>query len=151
MKNMPINSSDTSNYFKGMLILISRKKQITHKERTLLMDIAHLLGFNKAYIDSAIDDFMNNKNIKTEIPLFSNWEVAELFLKDGIKLAFTDKTLTVEQIEWLMAVAIKNTLSKQWFFIELENYLDNYEFNYNTEFELQKHMYRTYKKRAYAY
>ena len=148
---MTINPLDCSNYFKGLLILVGRKKTITNNEKVLLKKIGELLGFNHSYIDSSMDDFTQNKFVVEEIPSFSNWEIAELFLKDGIKLAFANKMLTVKQIEWLMAVAIKNNLSKQWFFIELENYLDNYEFNYETEFELQKYIFKVYRERTYAY
>jgi hypothetical protein len=148
---MRINPLDTSNYFRGLLVLVSREKQINQKERTLLKKIGRILGFNQNFIDSAIDDLSNNKYVKTEVPLFSNCEVVELFLKDGIKLAFANDTLTIKQIEWLMAIAIRNRISKQWFFIELENYIENCSTEYNEEFELPKYFVPSYAEAVYVY
>jgi hypothetical protein len=148
---MRINPLDTSNYFRGLLVLVSREKQINQRERTLLKKIGRFLGFNQDFIDSAIDDLINNKYVKTEAPLFSNCEVVELFLKDGIKLAFANDALTIKQIEWLMAIAIRNRISKQWFFIELENYIENCSTEYNEEFELPKHFVPSYAEAVYVY
>jgi hypothetical protein len=148
---MRINPLDTSNYFRGLLVLVTREKQITNKERTLLKKIGCFLGFNKAFIDSAIDDFINNKYANTEVPLFSNCEVAELFIKDGITLAFANNILSLRQIEWLVEIALTNKLSKQWFFIELENYLENFNSDLEEEFELQKHLVPSYAETAYAF
>ena len=148
---MRINPLDTSNYFRGLLVLISREKQINQRQRTLLKKIGRFLGFNHDFIDSAINDLVNNKYVKTEVPLFSNCAVVELFLKDGIKLAFINDTLTLKQIEWLMAIAIRNRISKQWFFIELENYLDNFSSGYNEEFELPKHVVPSYAEVVYVH
>jgi hypothetical protein len=148
---MRIHPLDTSNYFRGLLVLVSREKQINQRERTLLKKMGRFLGFNQDFIDSAIDDFINNKYVKTEVPLFSNCAVVELFLKDGIKLAFANDTLTIKQIEWLMAIAITNKISKQWFFIELENYIENCSAEYNEEFELQKHFVPSYAEAVYVY
>lgn len=150
-RTMTINPLDTSNYFKGLLILAGREKQITQDERSSLKKIGDLLGFNHAFIDAAINDFVNNKYIKSEIPQFSCTDIAELFLKDGIKLAFTNNILSVYQIDWLMTFAIENKLSKQWFFIELENYLDNHNSGQEIDFEVQKHMVHTYIEGAYYY
>jgi hypothetical protein len=148
---MRINPLDTSNYFRGLLVLVSREKQINQREKILLKKIGRILGFNQDFIDSAIDDFLNNKYVKTEVPLFSSCAAAELFLKDGIKLAFANDTLTLKQVEWLMAIAIRNRISKQWLFIELENYLENFSSGYNEEFELPKHFVPSYAEAVYIY
>ena len=145
---MTINPLDTSNYFRGLLILAGREKQITQNERSSLKKIGDLLGFNHTFIDTAINDFVNNKYVKAEIPQFSSTDIAELFLKDGIKLAFANDILKIQQIDWLMSFAIVNKLSKQWFFIELENYLDNHYSNQEVAFELQKYVVHTYKESA---
>jgi hypothetical protein len=148
---MRINPLDTSNYFRGLLVLVSREKQINQRERTLLKKIGRFLGFNQDFMDSAIDDLIKNKYVKTEAPLFSNCEVAELFLKDGIKLAFANDTLTIKQIEWLITIAIRNRISKQWFFIELENYIENCSTEYDEEFELPKHIVPSNAEAVYVY
>ena len=148
---MTINPLDTSNYFKGLLILAGREKHITENERTSLKKIGSILGFNHAFIEAAISDFISNEFIKAEIPQFSSPEIAESFLKDGIKLAFTNNILNVHQIDWLMEFAVENKLSKQWFFIELENYLDKYNSGREVDFELQKYMMHTNRNNAYIH
>ena len=148
---MTINSLDTSNYFRGLLTLAGREKQITQNEKRSLKKIGSILGFNHYFIDAAINDFTNNKHIKADIPQFSCTEIAELFLKDGIRLAFTNNILSVQQIDWLMSFAVKNKLSRQWFFIELENYLDNHYSNQDVDFELQKYVVHTYKESTFVH
>ena len=148
---MTINPLDTSNYFKGLLILAGREKHITENERTSLKKIGSILGFNNAFIEAAISDFINNEFIKAEVPQFSSFEIAESFLKDGIKLAFTNNILNVHQIDWLMEFAVENKLSKQWFFIELENYLDKYNSGREADFELQRYIVHTNENNAYVH
>lgn len=148
---MTINPLDTSNYFRGLLILAGREKHITENERTSLKKIGSILGFNHAFIEAAISDFINNEFIKAEVPQFSSFEIAESFLKDGIKLAFTNNILNVHQIDWLMEFAVENKLSKQWFFIELENYLDKHNSGWAVDFELQKYIVHTNGNSVYIH
>ncbi len=148
---MTINPLDTSNYFRGLLMLAGSEKQITQNEKSLLKKIGDLLGFNHTFTDAAINNFVNNKYANAEIPQFSNTDIAELFIKDGIRLAFTNDILKIQQIDWLMAFAIENKLSKQWFFIELENYLDNHNSNQEVDFELQKYVVPTYKESTFVH
>ena len=148
---MTVNPLDTSNYFRGLLILACSEKPITNNEKISLKKIGSILGFNHSFVEASIDDFVNNKHIKPDVPQFSCTEIAELFLKDGIKLAFTNNILSVHQIDWLIAFAIENKLSKQWFFIELENYLDNHEGSQETDFEFPRYIVHTYGEASYTY
>ena len=148
---MTINPLDTSNYFRGLLMLAGSEKQITQDEKILLKKIGGVLGFNHSFMEVSINDFENNKHIKADTPRFSDPEIAELFLKDGIKLAFTNNILSVHQIDWLMTFAVENRLSKQWFFIELENYLDSHNSSREIEFELPKHVVQKYNESTFIH
>ena len=135
---MNINPTDCTNYFKGLLVLACREKPISYKERNHLINTGRTLGLSDEVITSYLGEAINNKNTSEEIPCFSSHEIAELFLKDGIKLSFADNMLSLGQIDCLIKFAVKNKLSKQWFFIELENFLDNYQSVNEGELELQR-------------
>jgi hypothetical protein len=137
---MTINPLDRSNYFKGLLVLVGYEKNITENKKEMLKKVADILGFNHHFVDKAIEDFFENEFIIEEPPLFSNFYFAETFIKDGIKISLSDKILKLDQIEWLSAIASKNNLSRQWFFIELENFLENYGSGFNKNFEIQKYL-----------
>jgi hypothetical protein len=148
---MIINPLDKSNYFKGLLVLAGKEKEISINEKFSLQNVAAILGFDHNFVNKAIDDFFKNKYITEEPPMFSDSKFAEIFIKDGVKLAFADKALSIHQIEWLTATALKNKLSKQWVFIELENFLDNYSPDFIEHFEIQKIADHNYKGSSYIY
>lgn len=135
---MELNLIDKSNYFKGLLILIRKKKAVTESTRRTVKRIAAVLDFNQDFVDSSIKNLLVNKNIVEEPPKFSDYRLAESFIKDGMRLAFSDGILNLFQIQWLASTAEKNNLSKQWFFMELEDFFDQYESNSETTFEIQK-------------
>ena len=148
---MIINPYDRSNYFKGLLILVGKDKNITPNESLLIKKIGNILGFSHDFINQAINNFFENNYIIEEPPVFSNYHFAELFIKDGIKIAFVNKVLNLDQVEWLSATALKNNLSKQWFYIELENLLESYNSNDNANFEIQKYFDRLNNNNSYIY
>lgn len=132
------NSSDAANYFKGLIFLVCQEKVVSQNEMMLLRKVGTSLGFNNSFIEKTVDELLQNNSQLREPPIFSNCSTAEIFLKDGIKLAFADKVLSLRQIEWLMATALKNKLSRQWVFIELENILEFDNVDFNGDFECQK-------------
>ncbi len=145
------NATDKSNYFKGLLVLVGKDKDITQNERELIKKIGNILGFNHNFVDKAINNFLKNKYIIEDPPIFSNYDLAEIFIKDGIRVALVDKVLNLDQITWLSNTALKNNLSKQWFFIELENLLENYNSGFNTYFEIQKYFNHLYDDTSFVY
>ncbi len=147
---MKINPLDRSNFFKGLLILVGKEKNFTQNECTMLKDIAKSLGFNYEFADKAIKNFLGNKYIIEEPPVFSDCNFAEIFIRDGMKIALSDKILNVDQIEWLSKTALKNHLSKQWVFIELESLLDNFNSRVETNFEIQKYAGPIYNNSSFA-
>jgi hypothetical protein len=148
---MIINPIDKSNYFKGLLVLVSKDKDISKNESELIKKIGNILGFNHDFVDKAIKNFFKNKYIVEDPPLFSSFIFAEMFLKDGITLALTNKVLNLDQIKWLTAAASKNNLSLQWLFIELENHLEDFYSGSEANFEIQKYLNQMYNDNSFAY
>lgn len=139
MELIPI---DKSNYFKGLLILIRKKKAVTEFARRTVKTIAAVLDFNQDFVDSSIKNLLVNKNIVEEPLKFSDCRLAESFIKDGLRLALSDGVLNQLQLQWLVNTAQKNNLSKKWFFMELEDFFDQNESNSEMTFEIQKRKHR---------
>jgi len=135
---MKFNLIDKSNYFRGLLILIRKNETLTESTSRKVKRIATVLEFNQDFVDSSVKNLLVNKNIVEEPPKFSDYRLAESFIKDGIRLAFSDGNINLLQIQWLANTAQKNNLSKQWFFMELEDFIDRYELNSEMIFEIKK-------------
>ena len=132
------NSMDRSYYFKGMLLLVRKDEKISGEERALLMRIGKILRFNQRFCEQTIDDLLRNEHI-TELPLqFSNKEWAEVFLKDAIKIAYSDHELHIKEYNWLQQIARTNNISDQWLLEQLSDFLNNHELNKEVRFEVQK-------------
>ena len=148
---MIINPIDKSNYFKGLLVLVGKDKEINQNESDLIKKVGNILGFNHDFVDKAIKNFFKNKYIIEEPPVFSNYNFAELFIKDGIRMALINKVINLDQMKWLETAAVKNNLSKQWLFIELENLLENNNSGVEFYFEIQKYLNLLYDDSLFAY
>ena len=128
---------DRSNYFRSLLILLRKNDQIKEEEKIMVCKIAKVMGFEKGFTENAINELLVNEYLIEDPPLFSNLKLAEAFIKDGIKLAFADKGLHIFEYNWLILIANKNNLSNQWFYIELEDFLENKKPNMENSFEIQ--------------
>ncbi len=135
---MDSNFLDKSNYFRGLILLIGKDKKITKSEKGIIKSIAKTLNYNQEFVDRAMNDLFANKYIVMEPPEFSNLRFVEIFIRDGLRIALTDGVIDLREIHWLMSVAQKNRLSKQWFFSELEYFLDNYNSKVKDVYEIQK-------------
>lgn len=112
---------DRSNYFKGLLLLIGKDFVISKEERSLLKSIGKTLGFENKFIENSIINLLENQYIVDEPPEFSNKEIAKIFIRDGIKLAISDKELHPFELEWLKDAVKVNDLKPQWFSSQLES------------------------------
>ena len=137
---MTVNQIERSNYFRGLLFLIGNDGKIQSDKKEILDALASVLGFNQDYVEQELNDFIGNLYIAETPPKFSNHILAETFLKDGIRIAFEDKALHISELKWLVTFSAENYLSKQWFFVELENFLDNYDSYSTSSFEIQKYL-----------
>ncbi|MCL4549993.1 MAG: hypothetical protein M1495_15655 [Bacteroidetes bacterium] len=117
---MEIKIQDKSNYLRSILILIGKDGKIGKAERQMVLKLSHILGFSKSFCEEAVNDLLENEYIIDDPPLFSDKEIAEAFLKDGIRIAFADKGIHLYEMNWLKAVGDKNNISPEWQLSEFE-------------------------------
>ena len=113
---------------------------ISSKKYNMIEELGVLLGFNKNFIDKSLNNLFENKYISKEPPKFSNVIFAEAFLRDCLKIALSDNDLQLDEIQWLWNVASLNSLSKQWFYWELEDYLDHKDKISDPTYEVLKYI-----------
>jgi uncharacterized tellurite resistance protein B-like protein len=112
---MKISVIDSSNYFRGLLLLIRKDGKITESEIQLMKSIGKALGFERKFCDNAIHEILENKYIVDATPEFSMKELAIKFIKDGLALAFSDNEIHPSEAEWLRSTANKNGIDLTWF------------------------------------
>jgi hypothetical protein len=114
---MKISVIEKSLYFKGLLLLIRKDREIQEEEKQLMMRIGPIMGFEKKFCENAIDEIIHNKNIDDSPPLFSNSTIAEYFIHDAIIISLADKEIHETEIAWLTDIARANGI---------ENILNDY-------------------------
>lgn len=111
---MTISVRDGSEYFRGLLLLISKDRRISEAETVLMKRIGKALGFDKDFCDNAIQEIIGNRFVVGEPPVFSTRELAMKFIRDGLMLASADDEMHPFEISWLQSVAEKNRLDAEW-------------------------------------
>lgn len=112
---MPIPIIDRSNYLKGLLITARKDKKLVDSEKKIIRDIAEKLGFASDFYEETLKNLLANKYINEEPIKFSDKKIAESFLIDGLKLAYSDNFVESSEIEWLKKTAKENDISEKWF------------------------------------
>src|SRR4030066_903588 len=107
---MKISIIDRSLYFRGLMLLIRKDREIRYEEKQLMMRIGAILGFEKKFCKNAIDEIIHNKNIDDSPPLFSNSKIAEYFIHDAIIISLADKEIHEAEIAWLNDIARANDI-----------------------------------------
>jgi len=119
---MKITVLDASNYFKGLLLLIRKDRQISQPEIDLMKSIGEWLGFEKEFCANAINEILDNTYIEDVPPGFSTKELAIKFIKDGLYIAFVDhEDIHPDEERWLISTIQKNGLDLDFFLIEMES------------------------------
>ncbi len=118
---MRLNQIDKSNYFRAMLLLSGKDKKISTEERQFIDSLGRKLGFEESFRRNAINSLFENDYIEKEPPRFSTPEIAESFIRDGIKLIASDPQINHQEIEWLLNVARINGIDENIIFEELNN------------------------------
>ena len=113
---------DRSNYLRGLLILIGKDRKITNEEKEMMRKLSDALGFSREFCEDAMSELLENEYIMEEPPKFSNIEVAKIFIKDGIKIAFADKEFHLYELSWLRTIAEANSVKHDWGLKEFENF-----------------------------
>lgn len=115
---MDINVIDASNYFKGLLLLIRKDRQLSEPETELMRRVGKALGFEKEFCEHAVRDILENEFIEDVAPEFSTKELAMKFIRDGLTLANVYDGIHLLEEEWLRSTAQKNSLDLHWFLEE---------------------------------
>ncbi len=116
-----ITVREGSEYFRGLLLLISKDRRISEPEIVLMKRIGKALGLERNFCDNAIREILENDFILNEPFEFSTKELAKKFIKDGLMLAGSDNDIHAFEEEWLKSTAEKNDLDVEWFLREREN------------------------------
>jgi hypothetical protein len=106
---------DKSKYLKGLLITARKDKKLADSEKKIITGIAENLGFAKDFYEEVLHSLLVNKYIDEEPIKFSDVKIAESFLIDGLKLAYSDNKVETAEIDWLRNTAIENGISIKWF------------------------------------
>ncbi len=113
---MNISIVDGSNYFKGLLLLIRKDRQVSDAEFAIMRRVGKMLGFEKEFCDNAIRDILENDYIEDSPPRFESTELAKKFIKDGLMIAFADHDRCHPAEEaWLWSVVAVNEVDELWF------------------------------------
>lgn len=115
-----MDPQDRGKYLKALLILIGKDKKIVRQERENLIKLANILGFDKEFCDTAMNEYFENEYLVQDPPKFSDQKIAQAFLLDGIKIAVADKELHLFELNWLKSIADINGISSSWGFEQYE-------------------------------
>lgn len=111
---MKISLMDRSLYYKGLLLLIRKDREIHDREKQIMLEIGSRLGFNAKFCAERIAEILENNCIVDEPPLFSSPDVALGFIRDGLSLSAADGKMHEAEISWLHSVAEQNGLGGLW-------------------------------------
>jgi hypothetical protein len=120
---------DKSEYLKGLLILARRNNSLDEKEKLVIRNVANRLGFSKDFYEDTLKYLLSNKYITEEPIKFSNPNIARLFVKDGLELAYSDNELCERELNWLKSIVIENKLEVDWLMENISQY-EKYRENY---------------------
>jgi len=123
-KKTKITLTDRSIYFKGLLLLVCNDGKIHEKERAMMMRVGKLLDFEQRFCEKTIAEALGNNLINTELPKFSNPDVAKCFIRDGIRLALADGHFHAKENDFLKRVAVHHGLEDAWFQQAIESIVD---------------------------
>ncbi len=112
---MKFSFLDRSTYLKGLLILSRKDNNLAPQEKEVIREIGKRLNFESRFIEGAISELMENEYLIDEPVIFSGRDIALQFLKDGIRLAVSDKILHRKEISYLRSVARVNSISDDEF------------------------------------
>lgn len=105
---------DKSNYLRGLLILAKKDNRLIENEKNIIRDAAKRMGFSKDFYEETLRNLMNNDYILEKPIIFSNQEIAKLFISEGLELAFSDNELCKNELGWLKEIANANEIPDEW-------------------------------------
>ena len=112
---MKIQVQDRSNYLKGLLIIARRDNVLTESEGKIIRSIANKLGFSSDFYEETLKNLLANEYLTEEPIKFSDEEISQSFILDGLRLAHSDNKLDEEELQWLRLTAEENNIDMRWF------------------------------------
>jgi len=129
---------ERSKYFKGLLILIGKDKIVSKIEKDVIIQVGKTLGFNEEFCDESVGSILDNEFIKKDPPVFSDQQIAESFVRDGLRIASsTGDNMDIEEIKWLETVSEENGLGKEWFELQLIQFKDYRDLDFQKNLEVK--------------
>ena len=116
---MVMSPLDRLNYFKGILLLAREQRRDNKLEQDDIRKIATILRFDSLFYDFTLNGVINSLQLMGEPLLFSSEQMAEIFVKDSLKIAADKGFLIPKVVHWLLQVVIHNKLNSEWFFEEI--------------------------------
>ena len=110
--NIPL--LDRSNYLKGLFITAKLDRQLTEKEKEILKKISDKLGFATDFYDETIRGLLSNKYLAEDPIIFSDQNIAKSFIRDAIRLVYSDGQVAGNEIEWLKITASANNIEDEF-------------------------------------
>lgn len=101
---------DRSNYLKGLLILARQDRRLAHEEKDFIREVAKKFGFSRDFYEDVLKSLMANRYLTDEPVVFSNKEIAEMFLLDGLEMAFADNDFDEKELVFLREIASANDM-----------------------------------------
>lgn len=132
--NIPV--LDRSHYLKGLLITAKLDKQLSDKEKEIIKGISDKLGFATDFYNETIRGLLSNQYISDEPIKFSDKKIAESFLSDAIKLAYSDGSISEAELNWLKETARINLINENFIQNTITSYKNSPILLRNTEFAL---------------
>ncbi len=124
---MKLTMLDRSSYLKGLLLLVKTDNVVAEGEKKLMVKIGQTLGFDKTFVEHAMNELMENEFLTNEIPVFSQKPFAESFILDGLKVAFADNEFSAEELEYLTSIATQNGIDHEWLMELIQRYVKHSE------------------------
>lgn len=116
--NIPL--LDRSNYLKGLFITAKLDRQLSEKEKEILKKISDKLGFANDFYEETIRGLLSNKYLAEDPIIFTDQTVAKSFIRDAIRLVYSDGSDTKNEIEWLKKTAKANSIDEEFLLNEIK-------------------------------
>ena len=117
---MRMSLMDRSLYYKGLMLLIRKDREIHDEEKRIMMAIGETLSFDADFCENTIKEILTNKHVSDIPPHFSKSAIARCFIKDGLRVCHVDNKAHEMELAWLKAVAEENGLDYNWYKTSVE-------------------------------
>ena len=135
-----MNPLDRMNYFKGVLLLYQKKIDDRNPLEEYIKKFVNILRFDPEFCEFTVRDIINILPAIDEPPHFSTKEMAKIFVRDSIRIAFEKKVIHSQELNWLHQVAMENQLGDEWLATELLYFLKLQEGNTKNSLDIEKYV-----------